>query len=204
MNSVPETNRLFAGIRQLAAGRSMLLGSLVALPLVMAGCASNEYCLNRHCGEAAPVAAAPVDSDGDGVPDNLDKCPGTPAGTPVDANGCPLPAPFAFQKVYFDFDHADLNSPARKTLDDTVEVLQGHQDLSLSLQGFTDSVGTDDYNLALSQRRAVAVRDYLVSHGISSTRLEPSGYGESKPDASNDTADGRAQNRRVEFVVISR
>ena len=182
MNSAPATDRLKTVLlSQSGLSRKIILGCIIALPLFMAGCASNEYCANRKCGEPTPA----------------------PAPAPAAVEEAPAPKPFAFQKVYFAFDHSDLDTQARGTLDDTVEVLKEHPDLSLSLQGHADSIGTDDYNLALSQRRAVSVRNYLVAHGVDSSRLEPSGYGESKPDASNDTADGRAQNRRVEFVVIS-
>jgi len=76
-----------------------------------------------------------------------------------------------------------------------------HATITVAVEGHTDSVGSDAYNQKLSERRAQAAVDYLVSQGVDASRLQPTGYGESKPMASNDTADGRAQNRRVDLVV---
>jgi len=86
-------------------------------------------------------------------------------------------------------------------LDAGVEVLKENPGTSIQVAGYTDSVGTDAYNQGLSERRANAVLDYFVSHGIEASRLTAVGYGESNPVADNSTADGRAQNRRVELNV---
>jgi OmpA-OmpF porin, OOP family len=204
-----------------------LLSAIVATPFLFAGCAPNELC-TKDCGLAAADSdgdgvpddrdkcpdtprgvsvdadGCPIDSDGDGVPDYLDKCPRTPKGVEVDANGCPLPGPFAFQNVYFMFDSARITPEGVATLDESIGVLRSRPALVLNLQGHASSEGTDEYNLALSQRRANAVQDYLVSNGISGDRLETTGYGESRPDATNATEEGREKNRRVEFIILNR
>jgi OOP family OmpA-OmpF porin len=105
--------------------------------------------------------------------------------------------------VHFAFDRADLLPAARDILDREVHSeLVADSHLTVLVEGHTDSVGTDSYNAALSQRRADAVKSYLVSKGIAASRVESRGLGESKPVASNDTAMGRAENRRVEIKVL--
>jgi OOP family OmpA-OmpF porin len=76
--------------------------------------------------------------------------------------------------------------------------------MSVEIAGYTDSKGTDSYNIDLSNRRAQAVRHYLVRNGVETARVAPKGYGKQDPIATNDTEDGRAENRRVEFVVMHR
>jgi outer membrane protein OmpA-like peptidoglycan-associated protein len=103
--------------------------------------------------------------------------------------------------VLFDFDQASLKPGAREKLAKISGLLLAYPTLHMNVEGHTDSVGTDDYNLKLSQRRADSVRDYLVSNGISPAGVEALGLGKDGPVASNDTAAGRQQNRRVEMVV---
>ena len=100
--------------------------------------------------------------------------------------------------VNFDFDKADIRPDAAVILDEAASLL-GQSSGSVSVGGHTDSVGADAYNQGLSERRAAAVKDYLVGKGVDSSRLSTAGYGEANPIASNDTADGRALNRRVEL-----
>ena len=151
--------------------------------------------------EPTRVAAAPVDSDGDGVTDDRDQCPGTPAGTRVDATGCPLPVAQVASiklKVNFDFDSTKVKEVYFGDISELAAFLKRFSDLQVDVEGHTDSVGPENYNQQLSQRRAQAVVDLLVNqHGISADRLEAVGYGESRPVASNDTSEGRAENRRV-------
>jgi OOP family OmpA-OmpF porin len=106
----------------------------------------------------------------------------------------------------FDFDKSDLRPMGKEKLDDLVAKVKSHQAVdSITITGHTDSVGTDAYNQKLSERRANSVRDYMVNAGIDTSLItSTSGMGETKPVASNDTADGRQQNRRVEVVVESR
>jgi len=158
--------------------------------------------LNYYFGQVnPPPPPAPVDSDGDGVTDDIDRCPGTPVGTRVDSYGCPLAVTqIASIKllVNFDFDSAVVKEQYFNDLGELAAFLKRFEDLQVDVEGHTDSVGPEDYNEQLSQRRAQAVVDMLVNqYGIASSRLEAKGYGESRPVASNDTAEGRAENRRV-------
>jgi OOP family OmpA-OmpF porin len=160
--------------------------------------------LNIYLGKVdapEPVQAAPVDSDGDGVPDDRDRCPDTPPGTRVDADGCPLAVTKVASvklKVNFGFDSTEVQEQYFSDLSELAEFLKRFSDLQVDVEGHTDSVGPEDYNMGLSQRRAEAVVDVLVNqYGIERSRLEPKGYGETRPVADNGTEEGRAENRRV-------
>jgi len=170
----------------------------------------------------------PLDSDGDGVPDHLDKCPGTPSGAAVDASGCPLDSDgdgvadyldkcpetpkgatvnsagcWAYEGVVlFGFDKYEIRPEAEPLLDEVVTVLKQNSGIKVGIQGHTCNIGTAAYNQKLSEKRANAVMDYLVKHGIASYRLTAKGYGLTQPIASNDTEDGRAKNRRVELKPV--
>jgi outer membrane protein OmpA-like peptidoglycan-associated protein len=105
--------------------------------------------------------------------------------------------------VLFATAKADLSSGANGTLNKLVAFLNKYPDRTVEIQGYTDSVGSEDYNLGLSQRRADSVRSYLVGQGIGSGRLVTSGKGMSSPVAGNDTSSGRQQNRRVEVIITN-
>ena len=105
--------------------------------------------------------------------------------------------------VNFGFDSSDLTSAAKANLDKLAQVLKNNMDTNINIYGHTDSKGTDAYNLSLSERRAAAVKNYLVSQGVSSSRMFTMGVGEKEPVASNDTDAGRAENRRVEFAITA-
>ncbi len=107
-----------------------------------------------------------------------------------------------FEDVHFDFDRFNLRPDAIKILDDAVTKLQAQGDVRVTIEGHTDSIGTVEYNLALGERRANSVRDYLVQRGIVNMRLMTVSYGEERPMADNSTAQGRAMNRRAHLVVI--
>ena len=109
---------------------------------------------------------------------------------------------FEFDPVYFDFDRSNLRPDAVETLDEAVATLTANPDLRVTIEGHTDSVGTLEYNLALGDRRAGSVRDYLVDRGIEADRMETVSFGEERPESTNDTAEGRQLNRRAEIVVI--
>jgi OOP family OmpA-OmpF porin len=151
-----------------------------------------------YFGAALPdVAAAPpgrIDSDGDGVLDGDDQCPNTPSGVKVDARGCwVLNVHFAFDSAVIEPKYYDeLNRVAARLK----EVGPG---AIVRVDGHTDSVGSEAYNQGLSQRRAQAVRDYLVQQGVPESQLQAKGFGASQPAASNDGQDGRALNRRTEL-----
>jgi len=160
------------------------------------------------------------DEDGDGVFDRRDRCPGTPANTPVHHNGCPLkeypssPAvmePVAVEPVEpvrveldvkFDFDKSVVKEGSQADIKSLADFMKQYPQTSTTVEGHTDWIGTDAYNQGLSERRANAVRDVLVNqHGIEASRVSTVGYGESRPVADNDTDAGRAINRRVEAEV---
>lgn len=105
--------------------------------------------------------------------------------------------------VLFDFDKADLTAAAQPTLNKLYEILNKYPDTNIELQGHTDNVGSDKYNQALSEKRARSVDNYLVKKGIASKRITTKGFGETVPKYDNSTAEGRAQNRRVEFLITA-
>lgn len=106
-------------------------------------------------------------------------------------------------KVLFAFDKSDLTAESRTSLDKLTVVLVNYPDTNIEIQGHTDSKGTDSYNQGLSERRALSVYQYLTGKGISANRLTIKGFGEQYPKYTNDTEDGRQQNRRVEFLITA-
>lgn len=155
--------------------------------------------------EPEPVPTGPSDTDGDGVIDRNDQCPGTPVSVQVNANGCPVvkKAPVVLRGVTFEFDSAKLTAQAENRLSNVLAALNASPDVRFRVEGYTDAIGTVAYNQGLSERRADSVRDYLRNHGIDASRITAVvGYGESHPVATNETAAGRAQNRRVELDVV--
>jgi OmpA-OmpF porin, OOP family len=126
-----------------------------------------------------------------------------PAGFQVDANCHIIEQKVIVRAVDFEFNSTRLTVPAQETLDDIDHALLNQPELQIEIQGYTDSVGADAYNLNLSRKRAQAVKAYLVSKGVNDSVLTAKGYGKADPIASNATAEGRAQNRRVAFVVTN-
>ena len=174
---------------------------------------------------AAPVAEKPVapppapdchslDDDHDGVNNCDDRCADTPAGTIVGPDGCPQKVVIDLRGVNFKFDRpkkgehnidptlAVPTSDSIAILDQAVDALKRYPEIKVELDGHTDSVGTDQYNQGLSERRAQIVSDYLTSHGIDASRITAvKGFGESQPIDTNSTKEGRARNRRTELKV---
>ena len=144
------------------------------------------------------------DLDGDGVLNEHDKCPNTRPGAVVDLDGCEVEAVIELEGVHFDFDKATLKPEAKAVLDGAAALLNKHERVVVEVAGHTDSMGPENYNQGLSERRANAVKDYLTAKGVQAQRLSSRGYGESMPVASNDTEAGRAENRRVELIVLDR
>jgi len=147
------------------------------------------------------------DTDNDGVADKDDMCPDVPG--PAANKGCPQMTEEDVAQlkeyartIYFKTNSAEFTPKTYPVLDAIVVIMKKYPSARFRIEGHTDSVGSADYNLKLSQRRANAVRDYLISKGISPDRLEAVGYGETRPIASNRTAAGRAKNRRVEIILI--
>ena len=180
---------------------------------------------------AVDAQGCPLDSDGDGVPDHLDRCPDTPEGVKVDEWGCPVdsdgdgftddvdacpdePAPESedgcpvpceplaiITNVNFDFDRTAVRPDGSAKLKGVLSVLKANPDLLVRVVGHADNTGPESYNLGLSVRRAESVRNYLAERGVSMTRMDASGRGESEPLVSNKSRAGREVNRRVEFMV---
>ncbi|SPD74082.1 conserved exported hypothetical protein [uncultured Desulfobacterium sp.] len=144
------------------------------------------------------VVEPPKDSDGDGVPDSRDRCPNTPKGVTVNEVGC-----WVCKYLNFDFDKWDIKPQYYPCLNEGVEYLKSKPTMKVEIQGHTDNIGSQKYNQKLSEKRAMEVMDYLVSKGIEKERLCAKGFGFSDPVASNDTEEGRAKNRRVQFNPIS-
>jgi len=187
-------------------------GGPVVAGAVMLGATVGNYICSSAGKPVTPAVAAPtpaqkpaevvadVDGDNDGVIDRLDRCPNTPAGSKVNANGCPAVL-LTLTGINFAFDSSQIASGSENTLDRAVTSMKEASTIRVRVTGHTDSRGSDDYNLKLSHRRADAVRDYLIANGIAANRLETVGKGESQPVESNDTDDGRFKNRRVELHV---
>lgn len=204
---------------------------------------SKDQCPNTPAGSNVDANGCPIaaDDDGDGVPNNRDQCPRTPKGQAVNYYGCPATnesadndgdgvpnsrdkcpntygssnnygcpeireevkkrLEFAAHGIYFETGKATIKSLSYSVLDDVASILAEYKDYDVRLGGHTDDVGSDASNLRLSQARVNAVKAYFTRKGISSNRMEATGYGESKPVASNATVDGRAENRRVEIEL---
>lgn len=158
---------------------------------------SADKCPNTVAGAKVDATGCELDGDRDGVVDRLDKCPKTPAGDKVDAVGCGVN--FALE-VQFDTNSANIKPESYAELDTFVRFFNDVPSANGELQGHTDNVGKDAYNLKLSQRRADSVKAYVVSKGVDAARITTKGYGEAQPIADNTTVEGRAANRRVLFV----
>jgi hypothetical protein len=190
---------------------------------------SLDKCPNTPAGVKVNTSGCPLDSDGDGVYDYLDKCPATPKGVTVDRSGCPLDSDgdgvydymdqcpdtpkgatvnergcWAFGgNVFFDFNQSEIKSDAYPLLKEALNILEENPEMRVEIQGHTDNKGPEAYNQTLSEKRAMAVKTYLIKQGIDAERLEIKGYGESDPIAPNDTEEGRQKNRRVRFKRIN-
>lgn len=153
-----------------------------------------------------PTTSKVIDSDGDGIPDSKDRCPGTARGAVVDAYGCSKEQLAAgserqFDDVLFDFDKSDLTAAGRAILDNAATVVNSgeYQSLRINVSGHTDWIGSEGYNQALSERRANAARSYLIKQGVDASRIRTFAFGETSPVADNDSDEGRAKNRRAEI-----
>ena len=162
----------------------------------------------------APVDAngCPLDSDNDGVPDYMDECENTPKGQEVDEKGCAVEKQVIIKEeikqftlsgdTNFEFNKSALLPHAHAALDPVIKTMKEFPESRWRIEGHTDAVGSDSYNMKLSQQRAESVVNYLAGQGIDRARLEIVPMGESSPIATNDTQEGRAMNRRVEIKLI--
>jgi OOP family OmpA-OmpF porin len=185
-----ENDREFYGI-----GLTWLFGDLgapaaaaaVAAPVAAAAAAPSSP-------PPPPPPVAPADSDGDGVVDGSDMCPQTPRGNRVDRQGCSCDVT---ANLTFDTDSAELSAADKALLDQAADILMRLQSAVGTIEGHTDSQGSDAHNQGLSERRAQAAADHLRSRGVNLEGVKVVGFGESQPVGDNATAEGRAQNRRV-------
>lgn len=175
----------------------------VAAPVVAAVVAPEPKPEPKPVVVPAPVvqpakAAAPIDSDKDGVMDDSDKCPGTPAGFKVDADGCPLKATL---HLNFGTNSNKVDAQGTAKVAAFADFLKASPAYSANIIGHTDSTASDVYNQKLSEKRAEKVKSMLVENGVDASRLSSAGKGESQPVASNKTKSGRAENRRIEVEL---
>lgn len=151
-----------------------------------------------YFGGAKRAEAVPFkDSDGDGVPDYLDQCPGTPKGATVNEVGC-----WVCKGLEFDFDKWDIKPQYYPVLDEAIACMNQHPGIRVEIQGHTCDTGTAEYNQILSEKRAREVMNYFIKKGIAEERLSAVGHGLTQPIASNKTREGRAKNRRVQLKPI--
>ncbi len=161
-----------------------------------------DKCPNTPQGTAVDATGCPVDSDGDGVVDSMDKCPNTPKGDKVDSVGCTIKDEIKLPGVNFETNKATLLPESAATLDQAVATLKKYPNLVVEVHGHTDSRGSAKKNLRLSLHRAQSVMAYLHDHGVTNS-MSSKGFGKSHAVASNATAEGRAQNRRVSIKIVS-
>jgi OOP family OmpA-OmpF porin len=164
-----------------------------------------DKCPNTPMGASVDQNGCPLDSDGDGVADYLDKCPNTPEDLKVNADGCPVLLKEKVQidlDVQFDTNKSDIKPQYFDQLKKVADFMETYPETKATIEGHSDSRGAAAYNLKLSQRRAESVRMYLINKfNISPNRINAIGYGEEKPIATNDTAEGRRLNRRIQAVL---
>ena len=141
------------------------------------------------------------DTDGDGVPDNIDKCPNTPKNTAVNHYGCPV---ITTLRINFDFNKAEVKKIYYPEIKKVAEVLKSNPALKIEIDGYTDNIGSKEYNLKLSKKRAEAIKNVLVKiYHINPKRIITKGYGEKYPLVPNTTSTNRALNRRAEIIDIT-
>ncbi|MFN0117050.1 MAG: OmpA family protein [Elusimicrobiota bacterium] len=172
---------------------------------------SKDTCPNTPAGIKVDMYGCAGDSDGDGVKDDVDQCAGTPVGIAVKADGCPADEAKVIPKndwvlegVNFESGSDKLKAEGKVVLDKAAGVLEANPTVTVEVQGHTDNIGGTQLNQALSDKRAMSVKNYLVGKGIAADRLTSAGYGETRPLVDNKTKEGRAKNRRIEFKVLSR
>jgi outer membrane protein OmpA-like peptidoglycan-associated protein len=169
-----------------------------------------DKCVDTPAGEQVDASGCPLpkDADGDGVNDDQDRCPSTPAGVKVDQEGCQVlfeqsKKTLILEGVNFETGKAELTPESQTILNGVAESLVANDSIKVRVGGHTDNTGSAAVNKRLSAARANSVREYLVSKGVAADRLTAVGFGPNKPVASNRTAAGRAQNRRVELTRVN-
>lgn len=167
---------------------------------------SADRCPGTPAGVRVDAVGCPADTDGDGVPDYKDACLDTPKGTKVDDKGCPVevkPVDSLALHILFGVDKDQVTPFHYKELDKAFAFIQKYPGYPVVVEGHTDSTASDTYNQKLSERRAENVRKVLVEkYGVAAERITATGFGESRPAATNSTAFGREQNRRVVISIM--
>ncbi len=162
-------------------------------------CPNTTLTENMTIGDNGCPITIVLDSDGDGVTDDVDSCKETPAGTEVDASGCGATVNL---HINFETNSADIKEESKERVQEFAEYLKNTSDSTIvSIEGYTDSSGNADKNMELSRKRAFAVRRALIAAGVKKRMVRAYGKGSTNPIASNDTPEGRAQNRRIEAVI---
>ncbi len=158
----------------------------------------NDKCPGTPAGKKVDAVGCEIDGDddGDGILNSVDQCPDSPKGTRVNNVGCPFDRTLLLQGVKFETNKDTLLPESIPILDNAIATLKRYPEVNIEVQGHTDSRGSDAYNMDLSARRAATVLKYLRDGGVTN-QLTSRGYGETDPIASNDTDEGRQQNRRV-------
>jgi OOP family OmpA-OmpF porin len=163
---------------------------------------SQDRCPGTVRGARVDAQGCELDGDRDGVVDRLDKCPNSRPGAKVDANGCEAPEITVLKGVTFATNSATLTPGSMAVLDETAATLVSNPEVKAEVAGHTDNTGSAARNRVLSQQRAESVRRYLVSKGANAANLTARGYGPDQPVADNRNAQGRSANRRVELRVL--
>lgn len=181
----------------MSMARTRSTAAMILTALLASGCGTllarapgGEVLLDVLCPAPATPAPAPIPSAAPAPP------PETRALAP------PVPVRIVLRGVKFTFDRAEISGVSRVVLDAGIDALSRYPNLRIEISGHTDSTGDASYNQGLSERRARAVADYMISKGIAASRLRVVGYGEGQPIADNSTHDGRAQNRRTELKIL--
>jgi len=159
---------------------------------------SKDLCPNTPNGVIVDKDGCEIDSDKDGVVNSKDRCPNTSPGVKVNEEGC-------FQtinlNINFDYNSDKIRSSYNEDINSFANMLKENKSMTAVIEAHTDSVGSNSYNQTLSEKRAISVVNYLEELDIDSSRLKAIGYGETKPIASNETEEGKAQNRRVTALI---
>lgn len=155
------------------------------------------------------VKVVPVDDQGNEIvlyPELFEKItiPDTANEKIIEIKNLEVGTPLILRNIYFELDKWKLLATSKPELNKLIEALHENQSLKIEISGHTDNTGTEEHNQQLSEQRALAVVNYMVSHGIVQERLFYKGYGSSKPIESNETEKGRSQNRRVELIVLEK
>jgi outer membrane protein OmpA-like peptidoglycan-associated protein len=171
---------------------------------------ATDTCADTPAGEQVDAKGCPLPKDGDkdGVTDDKDRCPSTPAGVTVDEEGCQVlfeesKKTLILEGVNFETGKSTLTPESQTILNGVAEALVANEEVKVQVSGHTDNTGSLALNRRLSKARAEAVRQYLVEKGVAADRLTSAGFGPDRPVASNRTAEGRAQNRRVELTRLN-